>query len=186
MLISCIRALLIYLVLIWAVRLSGKRQLGQMAPAEFVVTMLIANLAGIPMEDGDVPMLAGLSPILAVLGAELCLSWLTLASPRLRRLLCGRPVILIENGRLLRENLRKTRISLEELLGQLRLKDVLSIDQVQFAILETAGGISVFPYPEELPPTARDAGITPGPRSLPVTLTEDGAGHVVLQPREEG
>ena len=158
LLISCIRTLLTYLVLLWAVRLSGKRQIGQLEPAEFTVAMLIANLAGIPLEDGDIPLLWGLVPILTLLAGELLLSWLTLGSPRLRRLLCGKPVILIENGVLLTENLRKTRIPLDELTGQLRQKDVLSIRDVQFAVLETNGQLSVFPWPETRPSSTNVTG----------------------------
>ena len=174
MFISFLRTLTVYLLLIGAVRLSGKRQIGQMEPAEFVVTMLIANLAGIPLEDGDIPLLSGLVPIFTVLGAELTLSWLTLASPGLGRLLCGGPVILIDDGEVLQNNLRKTRISLEELLSRLRQKDVLSIADVQLAILETDGSISVFPWPGKRPPTAEEVGIPTEKQSLPEIYIRDG------------
>ena len=172
-----------YLLLIWAVRLSGKRQLGQMEPAEFVVTMLIANLAGIPMEDGDIPLLAGVVPILTLLAGELILSWLTVGSLRLRRLLCGKPVILIDNGELVPGSLKKTRITLDELTGRLRQKDVLSIRQVQFAVLETNGQLSVFPWPDTRPPSAREVGVETEIQSLPVTLVEDGRLNAANLPR---
>ena len=174
MLISCLRTLLMYLMLLLAVRLSGKRQLGQLEPAEFVVTMLIANLAGIPLEDGDVPLLAGAVPILTLLAGELLLTWLTVGSLRLRRLLCGKPVILIDNGALLTDNLRRTRLTVDELTSRLRQKDVLSIRDVQFAVLETNGQLSVFPWPDTRPPSAREAGVETEARDLPVTLVEDG------------
>ena len=163
-----------YLVLIFAVRLMGKRQIGEMEPAEFVVTMLVANLAAIPMQDGAIPLYSGLVPILTVLGMELVLSGLILRSVRLRQLLCGKPVILIDNGKILQENLKSARINLDELTGQLRAKDVLDIRTVQFAILETSGDLSVFPYPKEKPASAKDAGVQATGQHLPVTVVEDG------------
>lgn len=174
MILSYFRTLFLYLVLIFAVRLMGKRQIGEMEPAEFVVTMLVANLAAIPMQDGAIPLYSGLVPILTVLGMELVLSGLILRSVRLRRLLCGKPVILIDNGKILQENLRSARINLDELTGQLRAKDVLDIRTVQFAILETSGDLSVFPYPKEKPASAKDAGVQATGQHLPVTVVEDG------------
>ena len=174
MIISYLRTLFLYLVLILGVRLMGKRQIGQMEASEFVVTMLVANLASIPMQDGGIPLLSGLVPILTVLGMELTLSWLILKSIVIRRLFCGKPVILINNGQVLRENLRRTRVTLDELTGHLRQKDVLDIRQVQFAILETDGSLSVFPYPAHTPATAMDAGIKAGKQYLPITIVADG------------
>ena len=174
LILSYIRTVVLHLVLIAVIRLMGKRQIGQMEPAEFVVTMLVANLAAIPMQDGAIPLYSGLVPILTVLGLELVLSALSLRSMKLRRLLCGKPVILIENGRLLQQNLRKTRITLDELSGHLREKDVLDIRSVQYAILETNGNLSVFPYPKEKPASAKDAGIPTRKQYLPVTVISDG------------
>ena len=152
------RTLLFYFALIAVIRLLGKRQVGQMEPSEFVVTMLIANLASVPLEDPDLPAHFGLVPMAIVFLCERLLSLLSLKSIRLRRLLCGKPVILIENGRLLEENLRRTRVNLDELSGHLREQGVLAMEQVQFAILETNGSVTVFPYPpgaekQELPYT---------------------------------
>lgn len=174
MLLSYIRTVILYLLLIFTVRLMGKRQIGQMEPSEFVVTMLVANLASIPMQDGGIPLFSGVVPILTVLGAELLLSAACLRSIRLRRLLCGKPVILIENGRILRENLKKTRVTLDELSGHLREKDVLDPRTVQYAILETNGNLSVFPYPKERPASARDAGVQVRRQFLPITIISDG------------
>lgn len=174
MILSYIRTICLYLILIFSVRLMGKRQIGEMEPTEFVVTMLVANLAAIPMQDGGIPLFSGLVPILTVLAMELVLSGLTLRSIFFRRLLCGKPVILIDNGQIIQENMRRTRITLDELVGQLREKDVLDIRAVQFAILETNGNLSVFPYAKERPASAKDAGIEVKPKHLPVTVVEDG------------
>ena len=174
LILSFTRTIILYLLLLFAVRLMGKRQVGQMEPSEFVVTMLVANLASIPMEDADTPIYIGMIPILTVLGAELVLSSISLWSVRLRKLLCGKPVILVENGRILQQNLRATRITLDELIGHLREKDVLDVRTVQYAILETNGNLSVFPYPAEAPASAKEAGIHPKKQYLPITIIEDG------------
>ena len=174
MILSYVRTVILYLVLIGVIRLMGKRQIGQMEPAEFVVTMLVANLAAIPMQDGGIPLFSGVVPILTVLGVELVLSALSLRSIRFRKILCGKPVILIENGKILQQNLRKTRVTLDELTGHLREKDVLDLRAVQYAILETNGNLSVFPYPKEKPASAKDAGIQARAQYLPITVISDG------------
>lgn len=174
MILYYLRTAILYLVLIASVRLMGKRQVGQMEPSEFVVTMLVANLASIPMQDEGIPLFSGLVPILTVLGAELVLSTLSMGSIRLRKLLCGKPVILIENGHILQENLRRTRITADELTGHLRLKEVLDLKTVQYAILETNGDLSVFLYPADKPASAKDVGIQTRRQSLPVTIIDDG------------
>ena len=153
------RAMVLYFLLIGSVRLTGKRELGQLEPSELVVNMLAADLAAIPIENPDKPLYTGVLPILLIVVLEIILSRLSLSSVLFRRIMCGKPVILIENGKVLYENLRKTRITMDELTGQLRLKDVLDISTVRFAILETNGSLSVFPYPAQ---------------SLPVTIISDG------------
>ena len=175
MILSYLRTIILYLVLISVIRLMGKRQIGQMEPAEFVVTMLVANLAAIPMQDGGIPLFSGFIPIVTVLGVELILSHLSLKSIRFRKLLCGKPVILIENGTIMQENLRKTRVTMDELTGHLREKDVLDITTVQYAILETDGNLSVFPYPKERPATAKEAGVQANKQYMPLTIISDGA-----------
>ena len=172
------RTLLFYFALIAVIRLLGKRQVGQMEPSEFVVTMLIANLASVPLEDWSIPVWGGLVPMGIVFVCERVISLLCLRSIRARRVLCGKPVILIENGHLLEENLRRTRVNLDELSGHLREQGVLAIETVQFAILETNGSISVFPYPT--PPKKQE---------LPYTVISDGkilGENLKLLGRDEG
>ena len=174
MILSYFRTIILYLILIAVIRLMGKRQIGQMEASEFVVTMLVANLASIPMQDGGIPLFSGIVPIVTVLGVELVLSTLSLRSIRLRKLLCGKPVILIENGTILQDNLRRTRVTLDELTGHLREKDVLDLRSVQYAILETNGNLSVFPYPKDRPASAKEAGIQARKQYLPLTIISDG------------
>lgn len=174
MLISFLRTLLLYIVLVLTVRLMGKRQIGEMEPAEFVVTMLIANLAAIPMQDTAIPLLSGLVPILVILGIELVLAVLTLRSIRLRQFFCGKPIILMENGKIIEKNLRSTRVNLDELTMHLREKDIFDLTTVKYAILETNGQLSTLLYSKSLPASAKDAGVHVPDTALPVTLISSG------------
>ena len=174
MILAYVRTIILYLVLIFSVRLMGKRQIGQMEATEFVVAMLIADLAAVPMQDSAIPLLSGLVPLLTVLGLEVTMSFLILKSIRFRQFLCGKPVILIDNGKILQENLRRTRVSMDELTSHLRQKDVLTISDVQYAILETDGNLSVFPYASRLPASAAEAKVKVKRHSLPVTIINDG------------
>ena len=174
MLMIFFRTVLLYLVLIAVIRFLGKRQLGQLEPSEVAVTMLIADLASIPMQDKNMSVLSGLIPIAAVFGLELLLSFISMRSIGFRKLLCGKPVILMENGKFLQDNMRKNRVTLDELISQLREKDIMDPQTVQYAILETGGNLSVFPYPRERPATAKEAAIPTDTASLPITIVSDG------------
>lgn len=168
------RGVFLYLVLIAVIRFLGKRQLGQLEPSEVALTMLIADLASIPMQDKNISIASGLIPIAAVLGTEYLLSVLSMRSVKLRKLLCGKPVILMENGKFLQDNMKKTRVTLDELISQLREKDVMDPSTVQYAILETGGNLSVFLLPQERPATAREAGVCTQTQHLPITIISDG------------
>ena len=174
MLISFFRAVILYLALIFAVRLMGKRQIGQLEPTEFVVAILIADLASVPMQDEGIPLLSGLIPILVVLALELLLSVLVYRSIPLRRFFCGKPVILMENGKLRQADLKKTRVNPDELVEFLRLQGITDLSTVQYAILETNGSISALLYPKYQPASAKDAGVQASPQELPVTLISGG------------
>ena len=174
MILAYLRTIVLYLVLIFSVRLMGKRQIGQMEASEFVVAMLIADLAAVPMQDASIPLLSGVVPLLTVLGLELTMSFLILKSVVFRKFLCGKPVILIDNGQVLQDNLRRTRVTMDELTSHLRQKDVLTISSVQYAILETDGNLSVFPYPKKMPASAEEAKVKVKKQSLPVTIINDG------------
>ena len=170
MLISFLRTIILYLLLIASIRLMGKRQLGEMEPTEFVVTMLVANLAAVPMQESGIPLLAGAVPILVVLAMELLLSVLSYHSIKFRRLICGKPVI----GRLIQRNLQKTRVTPDELTEYLRLQGVVDLSQVKYAILETSGNVSALLYPKYEPASAKDAGVQVDDLHLPITLISGG------------
>ena len=171
---SFYRTVIFYVLLMLSLRLMGKRQIGQMEPSEFVVSMMLANLATIPMENSDISVLEGVLPIATLLALELGMSFVIMKSVVMRKYLCGKPVILIDNGKILMDSLRRNRVTLDELTGHLRQKDVLDIRSVQFAILETDGNLSVFPFPKEKPASAADAGIQAKKQYLPITIIEDG------------
>ncbi len=169
-----VRSIVLYVVLIAAVRLMGKRQIGEMAPSEFVVTMLLADLAAVPMQDNGIPLFTGLIPIVTVLALELMLASLCLRSVRARRILCGKPVIIMENGAILQQNLRSTRLTLDELTELLRGAGYVDLTEIQYAILETNGLLSVLPYPKYAPPGAKDLSVRVDPLRLPYTVITDG------------
>lgn len=174
MLISFIRTVLLYAALVLCIRLMGKRQVGEMEPAEFVVTMLLANLAAGPMQDSALPLLSALVPILTVLAIELVLAVLSMKSELISRVLCGKPEILIKDGVIDQKALSSSRISMDELNEQLREKDVFDLSAVQYAILETDGELSVLLYSHKRPATAEAQGVEAKPGSLPYTLVTDG------------
>lgn len=174
MLISFLRAIFLYLVLVLSIRLMGKRQIGQMEPAEFVVTMLLANIAAVPMQNNSIPLLTGLMPILTVLGIELILSVLTLRSIRIRKLFCGKPVLLMSDGKILEDNLRQTRVNLDELTEHLREQGIFDLSTVKYAILETDGEISTMLYSKFSPAPAKDASVPVTDTELPYTIISYG------------
>ena len=176
MLICFIRSILLYILLILAIRLMGKRQIGEMEPSEFAIALLIADLAAVPMQDTTTPLLAGVIPIFTVLSIELLFSVVSYHCIPFRRLLCGKPVILIEDGKIVQENMKKTRLTTNELIEHLREQAISDLTTVKYAILETNGQISALLYPEYQPVTIRDAGMEPDAQlELPITLISEGS-----------
>lgn len=169
-----LRSVLGYFFLIFVIRLLGKRQLGEMEPSEFVVSMLIADLAATVMQDEAFPVLAGAIPIAVVLTLELLFSALSYHSVAIRKLFCGKPMILMEDGKILQENLRKTRVTPDELTEHLREKGIVDLSTVKYAILETNGQISALLDPKYQPLTPHDVNIETAPMFLPITIISNG------------
>ena len=172
--ITVIRTGLLYGLLILAVRLMGKRQVAEMEPAEFVVTMLLANLAAVPMQDNGLPLISGVAPIFTILGLELILAVLSMKLLPVRRLLNGVPTLLIRDGRIDQKALGMSRVSLDELQQKLREKDVFDFSQVAYAILETDGELTVMRYPEYQAASAADVGAQLSPVGLFYNVISDG------------
>lgn len=174
MLLAAVRTILLFAAVTIVMRLMGKRQVGEMQPFELVIAVLIAELAAIPMEDTDIPLLNGVVPIVVLLVAQILLSELTLWSEGARRVICGTPSILISHGKIVKPELRRLRINLNDLMEQLRNKDYPDIRDVDFAVLETNGQLSVIPKPGSGPVTGDAIGITTRRTGLPISLILDG------------
>lgn len=143
MLIPFFRTLILYFCIVVAVRLMGKRQVGEMQPGELVITILVSAVASVPMQDMDIPLAHGLVPVFTLIAAEVLVSALTLKWVPLRRLLSGKPVAVIRDGRVDRKALKSLRMSLDDLLEDLRMEGVFDLRQVAFAQVETNGRLSV-------------------------------------------
>ncbi len=174
MLINFVRAIILYIVVFITTRLMGKREIGQLQPFEVVISIMIANLATIPMSDTGVPIVSGLVPIMGLLTMHLIISLLNLKSTKIRKILCGKPNIIINKGKIDEEAMEKERFDLSELEEKLREKDVFDIGDVDYAILETNGDISVILKPEKQQPTAEDLNINPDFRGISYNLILDG------------
>jgi uncharacterized membrane protein YcaP (DUF421 family) len=134
----------------------GKRELGQLQPFEFVIAIMMADLATIPMGDIGVPLFEGIIPILILLVAHLTISLLILKSTTIRNIICGEPVIIISKGKVLEKNMRKLRYNFNDLIEQLHNDGIISIYDVEYAILETSGKLTVIPKAENTPVTPKD------------------------------
>ena len=174
MITALLRTVILYFLIMTGLRLMGKRQIGELEPSELVLTMMISDLATVPMQDFGIPLLAGVIPILTLLSLSMLLSQLSLLSLRFRELMCGTPSILIQNGKLQQDAMRKNRYTLDELLEQLRGQGYVSVDEVRWAVLENSGQLSILPWARQRPPTAEELGLTPEEDELPFILINDG------------
>lgn len=143
MLVSFLRTLILYIVVIFGMRIMGKRQLGQLQPSELVITILISNIATLPIENSDVPLILGIIPILTLMCFEVILSVLTLKSIRFRRLIWGNTKILIQDGKIKQQELAGLRYSVDDLMEQLRTNGIFDLREVEFALTETTGQLSI-------------------------------------------
>lgn len=159
MLTTLLRTLLMYAVILACVRVMGKRQISQLQTSELVVTLLISELAVLPIQNPEKPVWEGLIPMAAIAACEIGVSVLMLKSGALRRIICGRPVIVIEKGQVRQENMRKLRLSTEELFEQLRLAGVFALEEVDYAIMETNGSLSVLRHKKDDFLTPKLAGV---------------------------
>lgn len=160
MIIAVVRTVILYFAVILAMRIMGKRQIGELQPFELVVTLMLSDLAAVPMQETGIPLLVGLFPILVLVILEIILSYISLKSKRARGFLLGRPAILIRGGKLNEQEMRRLRINIDDVEDELRKKDIRSIGEVEIAILETDGSLSAFPMSDS--------------DTLPYTLISDG------------
>ena len=174
MLVIFLRSIVLYIIVLIVMRLMGKREIGQLQPFELAISIMIADLASTPMADAGIPISNGIIPILALLVMHLIITMFNIKSIRAREILCGKPSILIYRGRIDEKMLRKERFTINELEERLRGNNVVNIGDVEYAILETSGQITVIQKPEKKTPTVEDLGINIEYEGLAYDLVIDG------------
>lgn len=174
MLSTFIRSIVLYIIVLFVMRLMGKREIGQMQPFELAISIMIADLASIPMTDIGVPISNGIIPIMGLLVMHLLISILNIKSSKMRELLCGKPTILIYKGKIDEKKLKKERFTLNELEEKLRSNNIMNIGDVDYAILETSGDLSVIPKPNKRGTTPEDFNIMPDFEGINYNLIIDG------------
>ena len=174
MLISLVRTLILYILVLIVMRLMGKREIGQLQPFELAISIMIADLATIPMSDSGIPITSGIVPILGLLAMHLIISIINMKSIKAREIICGKPRILIFRGRIDRKALQKERFTINELEERIRGNNVASVGDVEYAILETSGQITIIQKPYKRTVTPEDLGITPDYEGIPYDLVVDG------------
>ena len=174
MIVIFIRVIIIYILVLVVMRLMGKREIGQLQPFELVISIMIADLASVPMADTGIPITNGIIPILALLIMQLLISLINLKSISARGIICGKPRILIYRGKIDEKALKKEKITINELQERLRGENIFNIGDVEYAILETSGQISVVAKPDKRNATPKDFNIMPDYEGLPYDLVIDG------------
>ena len=153
MLNTFFRALILYIVVVVGMRIMGKRQVGELQPFELVITLMIAEVASVPMQAAGIPLINGLVPAFTLLLAQVLLSYITLKSGRARAIICGTPSIVIRNGKIVQKELARLRFNVNDLLEQLRTNNIVNVSDVEFAILETNGQLTDIPKSQKMPIT---------------------------------
>ncbi len=175
MYVSLIRTIVLYIVVISAVRIMGKRQIKEMQASEIVVTLMISNIATMPMQDVGISIFTAIVPIAALVIMEVSMSYLMLKSHKFREIISGLPVVVIEKGKINQAAMRSLRFSNEDLFGELRKKDIFDISSVEYAIIETDGTLSVLQKSGDLPATASQVGADSGKSGLNALIISDGS-----------
>lgn len=175
MLIVFFRTLILFSLVLVVMRLMGKRQIGELQPFEFVVTLMIADLVAVPMQDKEIALINGIIPVLTLLFAQLAISYICLRSTRIRSIVCGTPTILVRKGELVEKSMKKNLYNMNDLMEQLRAKGYPNLEDVEYAILETNGDLSVIPKSQKRPVNPGDLKINADYEGLPLLLIVDGS-----------
>ena len=175
MVTAFIQTILLYCILMVGLRLMGKRQIGELEPSELVLTLIISDLAAVPMQDFGIPLVNGVLPIVTLFSLSMLLSFLSLRSVRFRDLACGHPTILVQNGKVQQKAMARNRFTVDELFEVLRGQGISDLSAVKYAILETNGSVSVLPYTKESPVTPSVLQLeAQDDVTLPVVVINDG------------
>ena len=174
MTINFIRAFIIYIFVIIAVRIMGKRQVGELKPHELVITILLSAVAVIPLEENSMPLANCLVPILLFISMEIITSVVSMKSLWFRNLLQGKPIFVIRKGKLDQNKLKQMRFTIDDIVDALRQKDIFDLSEVEDAVIETNGSLSVLPKAEYKPLTPNDVNISVTEKGTPITIVMDG------------
>ncbi|MDS1030714.1 DUF421 domain-containing protein [Bacillota bacterium LX-D] len=174
MLITFTRTIILFILIVVIMRIMGKGQIGELQPFELVIALMLSELAAIPMQDTSIPLIDGIIPILTLLLAQITFSYISIKSKKARKIICGTPSVLIANGKIVEEELIKERFSITDLLEMLRSKDFPNIADVEYAILETNGQLSIIPKSQKRPVTPEDLNIETKYEGMPLALILDG------------
>ena len=174
MLITFLRTIFLYIIVLIVMRLMGKREIGQLQPFELAISIMIADLATIPMTEIGIPIFNGIIPILGLLFMHLIISIANLKSTKAREIICGKPRILIYRGKIDEKALKKERFTINELQEKLRGNGVVNLGDVEYAILETSGDVTVIQKPDKRTTIPADFNIMPEYEGIPYDLIIDG------------
>lgn len=174
MLITFVRSIILYIIVLVVMRLMGKREIGQLQPFELAIAIMIADLASVPMSEIGIPIINGIIPILGLLVMHLIISYINLKSMKMRQLICGKPSILIYRGKIDENIMRKERFTINELQERLRANNINDINDVEYAILETSGQVSVIEKPNKRTTIPEDFNIMPEYEGVSYDLVVDG------------
>lgn len=172
--ITFIRAVIIYITVIIAMRIMGKRQIGELKPHELVITVLVSQVASIPLEDNSMPLANMFVPILIFVSFEIIVSAISMKSINFRNIIQGKPIFVIKNGKLDEKQMKRLRFTVDDLIDAIRQKDIFDISTVQDAVIETNGSISVLQKAEESPVTPKQLNLSVDEVSTPITIVIDG------------
>lgn len=174
MIISFVRTIIVYFSLIVSLRIMGKRQIGELAPSELVVAVLISDLASLPLQDTGIPLLYGLVPVLTLLCAEVIISYATMKSIKFRIFVGGKPSIIVNEGKINQKEMAKNRLTLDELAVEMRKQNILDISKIRHAVLESDGSLSILLYAAESPATPANMNLTVNEPDYPIIVISDG------------
>lgn len=174
MAIVLIRAVLLYIVIALCLRLMGKRQLGELQPSELVVTILISNIAAIPVEDSSVPMIMGVVPIVTLVCLDVIVSGIMLKSSKMRKLIIGSPRIIISEGKILQNEMKRLRYTVDDLMESMRNEQIFDVSQIHYAIVETTGKINFLLKKDYQPAEKQDVGAGGSTENPPSVIIRDG------------
>lgn len=174
MIITLIRAVIIYVITVCSIRFMGKRQIGELQPSELVTTILISEIATIPIQDNSLPVLNSAAALIVLVCFEVISSVISMKSYKCRRLLDGNPVVIIRDGVIDQNQMKKLRITTDDLLCEMRQKDIFSVEEIEYAVFETNGKLSILTRAQDTPVTPKELDLKVKKRCFPITVVCDG------------